>query len=93
MEVYRFTYRCQECGSDTQLRYVVPEEKSWITLSCKTCEAQILSILKFPATEDSPAAFRVRDETRDRLLFTGELAYEQQFLGWIRDHGGDRRDE
>ena len=70
------------------MRYVVPKEKSWVPLSCKSCETIILSILKFPPRGNQQAAFRVEDELRDRLLFTGELAYQDQFLGWIHDHMG-----
>jgi len=81
MEIYRFVYRCLKCDSDTEMKYVVPEEKSWIPLSCKNCETHILSILKFPAKSGSPACFRVRDEVRARLLFPGELAYEEAFIG------------
>ena len=93
MEIYRFIYKCPKCGSSTEMKYVVPDEKSWIPLSCKECEAHILSILKFPEKPDSPAAFRVRNEVRNSLLFPGELAYENAFLGWIRDHQGEKCEE
>ena len=93
MEVYRFIYKCPKCGSSTEMKYVVPEKKSWIPLSCKECETHILSIQKFQEKSDSPAAFRVEDKIRDCLLFPGELAYEDAFLGWIRDHQGEKYEE
>ena len=93
METYKFIYKCPKCESLTEMKYVVPENKSWIPLSCKECEAHILSILKFPKKRGSPVAFRVRDEIRDCLLFPGELAYEDAFFGWIRDHQGEKCDE
>jgi DNA-directed RNA polymerase subunit RPC12/RpoP len=93
METYKFIYKCSKCGSLTEMKYVVSENKSWIPLSCKECEAHILSILKFPKKRGSPAAFRVRDEVQDCLLFPGELAYEDAFLGWIRDHQGEKCEE
>ena len=93
MEIYRFVYKCPKCESRTEMNYVVPENKSWIPLSCKECEAHILSILKFPKKRGSPVAFKVRDEVRDYLLFPGELAYEDAFLGWIRDHHGEKYEE
>jgi len=93
VETYRFIYKCPQCGEKTEMKYVVPEKKSWVPLSCKQCETHVVSILKFPEKRGDPAAFRVRDENRDLLLFPGEIAYEDAFLGWVRDHQGDRFDE
>jgi len=93
MEIFRFYYRCTQCGSRTEMEYIAPDDTSWVQLPCKECETHILSILKSPEEKSHPASFIVKEATNDDLVFPIDLACEVAFVDWIRDHQGDKFEE